>query len=107
MTKECWDYRVLRREGMTGEIFYGIHEVFFDDAGRAWGCTVEPVAAVGYDLEDLADELELLAAALKQPVLEYDAIPEEGAESPAIDFNDDPGTIPLRDLLEELGFDEE
>ena len=102
-----WDYRVLHRvNGKTGEEWYGIYQVYLDVAGRIWGCTAEPIRAVGYSLEDLGDELETMAKALEQPVLEYGDIPEDGAVSPEIEFNDEPGAVPLSDLLEELGFDE-
>ena len=103
-----WDYRVLHRvNGRTGEEWYGIHEVYYDEAGRIWSCTKDAIAPVGYSLEDLGDELETMAKALEQPVLEYGGIPEDGAVSPEVEFNDEPGAVPLSDLLEGLGFDGE
>ena len=85
-----WDYRVVRKRcEQTGDEFYAIHEVFFDEEGRAWGCTVETVEPFGKSLHDLTGEFIMFISAIleanQEPdlIVDFDLIPEEGAVNPA------------------------
>ena len=104
-----WDYRVVaKRHEQTGDLLYGIHEVFLDEEDRAWTCTEEPVLPMGESLEGLRDEFLMMASALinLNPVVDYDLIPQEGAESPIAECFDEEGeltgsTIPLAEVMDE------
>ena len=78
-----WDYRVIKRFE-TGvpyyrddialaqtEISFKIHEVFYDDEDFD-GWTISPMSPSGESVEELAEELRLMAEALKLPVLVED-----------------------------------
>ena len=87
-----WDYRVVRKRNEEGESVFGVHEIFFDDEGRAWQCTEDPVAPTGATMADLRRVFIGFAGSLfhadesHEPdcgcILDYDLIPQEGAESP-------------------------
>lgn len=64
-----------------------IHEAFYDSEGRVWDITqdaVSPVvdAGAGESVENLKEVIGWMLKACDQPVLDYDAIPEEGAVWP-------------------------
>lgn len=60
-----WNYRVLRY-AQNGEL--GIHEVYYeDDQITAW--SVDPIPITGETIEELATELEHMARALQQRIL--------------------------------------
>lgn len=78
-----WNYRVVRRLEPHGKT-YGIHEVFYDDAGKAFACTENPGRIGGFESEwDVIVTLrQMLKNALHLPALDYDKIPEDGAVNP-------------------------
>lgn len=53
-----WDYRIVKYKDGSG---YGLHEVYYDDAGVAWSMTDQPVGFTCHDYEDpkqsIADQL--------------------------------------------------
>lgn len=71
------------RRVRDGEEHFAVHEAFYDDAGKVWAITAEPVAASG---ESRATALTALADMLqdceRDPVLEFDGVPEPGAVHP-------------------------
>ena len=75
-----WNYRVVRRRGTLTPLedweALGIHEVYYDDAGKPTSVTVEPVAVLtdGTDVADVRAVLSQMELALAMPVLEYDEI---------------------------------
>lgn len=80
-----WNHRVVKRmiKGLNEEVpSFGIHEAFYDKNGRVWGITQEPMDPHGETIEELRQDLEWMMKALEHPVLDYDAIPEEGAKGP-------------------------
>ena len=105
-----WDYRVVRKRcEQTGDEFYAIHEVFFDEEDRAWGCTVEPVLPMGKSLHDLTGEAVMFISAILEAnqdpggIVDFDLIPEEGAVNPAdgVDL-EECETIPLEEVRARL-----
>ena len=66
-----WNHRVVH-QSVGGEDFYGIHEVFYDDEGKANMVTQEAVGAWGDDIPGLQETLEWMHNALDKPILEYD-----------------------------------
>ena len=56
---------------------HAIHEIFYDEEGRPWTCTEDPVCPAADTLEALREELEHYQRALEWPVLEYeDLVPD-------------------------------
>ena len=81
-----WNYRVVRRKRTDpdGKVFEGfaIHEAYYDDAGRVWAITENGSEPYGETLEEMREDFDGMAAALDAPALDYDAVPEPGAENP-------------------------
>lgn len=78
-----WNHRVVRKVQPDAIIIlesFGIHEVYYDKKKRATSCTVDPIAPYGETIADLKECLEMMLKAVTQPVLDFDKIPEEGAE---------------------------
>lgn len=62
-----WNYRVIRYEKGG----FGLHEVFYDEAGKPNGMTEKPIEFVGDTLDDLTGSLEMaLRDARERPVLD-------------------------------------
>jgi len=84
-----WNHRVVRKvhkwTGKSGEkyeeVTYGIHEAFYDDNGKVFAITQEPVEVAGDDIDSLKQTLEWMEKCLEHPILEYENIPEEGAKN--------------------------
>lgn len=83
-----WNFRVVRKKcqkikSVNRGFFYSIHEAYYDDKGRVWSITQDPVAARGDSkCEVVADLKRMLKDVLKSPVLDYDKVPEKGARAP-------------------------
>lgn len=67
-----WNHRVIKRKYDTGEVFFAIHEVFYDDAGKPTQCTVMPSAILEDSIDDLAITIDRIRECLSKPVLDYD-----------------------------------
>jgi hypothetical protein len=84
-----WNYRVVRRvvpSNLTGgtEPLFGVHEAYYDDAGRCYAITAEPVTVIGDSESGIRETLLMMkVGALRRPVLDYDNVPEPGAINPA------------------------
>lgn len=95
-----WNYRVVRKENKGPFVTederyaYGIHEVYYNDAGEIESCTVEPVDPYGTTEGELFDCMAKMNDALKKPVLDYDTdipggpSPEKSALDEVLDPND-------------------
>ena len=87
-----WHYRIVKKhypefhdqDGQCDEncTRFGIHEAYCDKAGKVFAITEREVGICGANLEELKQDLEWHRQALDRPVLDYDDIPEEGAEHP-------------------------
>lgn len=70
-----WNYRVIKKQcKKTGEVYFQIHEVYYNNAGEIIGVTKNAAAPLGDDEEDLQGELALINIALDRPVLTLDEI---------------------------------
>jgi hypothetical protein len=77
-----WNHRVVKRT-FNDEVFYGIHEVYYDDDGTINGCTMEPVAIQEESVEDLEVTLTRMLQCAVKPVLDFDTdIPSENKNIP-------------------------
>lgn len=69
-----WNYRVMRHESKTAdndEIFYAIHEVYYNDAGDVSGWTQEVCGSpCGENLGEMVRDLAWIITALSKPVLD-------------------------------------
>ena len=67
-----WNHRVIRRKYETGEEYFAIHEVYYDDNGKPNGVTALPIAIFEDSVEDLAITIERVKECLSKPLLDYD-----------------------------------
>ena len=67
-----WNHRVIRRKYDTGEVYYAIHEVYYDESGKPNGVTALPVGVFEDSIDDLAITIDRLRECLSKPVLDYD-----------------------------------
>ena len=72
-----WNYRVVERDDT-----FAIHEAYYDDAGNVTHITAEPVAPMGESLAELRADMEHYRRALDEPVLRYEDIVGDEAETP-------------------------
>ena len=76
-----WNHRIVRHKNGDQEWFV-IHEVYYDEKGRAYAVTKDAVAAGGDTPGEVIEQLEqMLHDARKNPVIDFDSIPEPGADS--------------------------
>ena len=65
-----WNYRVFKKAcPETGEVYYEIHETYYDARHKASAWTVDPLAPCGASLADLRWDLRAMLKALERPVL--------------------------------------
>ena len=67
-----WNHRVIKRKYDTGETYYAVHEVYYDDSGKPSSVTVLPVGIFEDTIDDLAITIDRLRECLSKPVLDYD-----------------------------------
>lgn len=58
----AWNYRIIRYQKNVG---FGLHEVFYDDAGQPWGMTSDPIHFCCDEEEGPEGVVSSLTAALK------------------------------------------
>lgn len=93
MAEAGWTYRLVRRVVEGVEVF-AVHEAYYDAAGKVWSITEGPVEACAPTRDEtLLCLATMLADCLEHPVLDFDQIPEPGAEPPA-DMAHTPATAP-------------
>jgi hypothetical protein len=63
-----WNHRVLAHEH-KGEIYFDIHEVYYDDNGTPNGYTENPVSVGGESLKGIGWTLNRMKECLKKPIL--------------------------------------
>tara|TARA_Y100000004_G_scaffold43366_1_gene47469 strand:+ start:3297 stop:3530 length:234 start_codon:yes stop_codon:yes gene_type:complete len=67
-----WNYRILKQ----GDSFQ-IHEVYYDsDTDKVLGCTEQGMKPFGETIEEVREDLKMMAAAFEKEVLNYDDIPD-------------------------------
>jgi hypothetical protein len=59
-----WNYRVIKHRDMLE-----IYEVYYNKKGEIIGVTEDPASPGGETLEELQEDMEHYAAALKRPML--------------------------------------
>lgn len=70
-----WNYRIVRRMNPTTDPptpWYGIHEVYYDDAGVCTMLTTDETGIVGDTTDELQECWARMVEAFAQPVIDYD-----------------------------------
>ena len=64
-----WNYRVIKHT-TDDVIYYGIHEVYYDDKQEPSSYSEDSIAPYGQTLEEIKSDLEKMVTALSKPVLD-------------------------------------
>jgi hypothetical protein len=78
-----WNYRVVRHVGVDGDVYYQIHEVYYDDDGKITAMTENGMAPLGETTTELQMELNRMIECMAKPVLDAgvtDGKPEDWKE---------------------------
>jgi hypothetical protein len=65
-----WNYRIIRHVSVS-EVWYAVHEVYYDSFGNPVACSEDPVFPMGYALTEITDDLNRYHKALSKPILDY------------------------------------
>jgi hypothetical protein len=57
---------------MDDSIYYGIHEVYYDEDGKVKGWTEEPIRVIEESLDDLKVTLQRLIESFDNPVIDHE-----------------------------------
>jgi hypothetical protein len=74
-----WNHRVIKTQ-QDGADLFGVHEVYYDDAGELTGYVAEPAAVDGETTQEVREMLRSMDAALDLPVLTPADFPDEAAD---------------------------
>ncbi len=67
-----WNHSVVKTTTSTGEVFYQIHEAYYNKAGNLCAITENPIAACGESVEELREELQRMLKCCDKPTLDGD-----------------------------------
>ena len=75
-------YRVVRRRSEIPvepgfEVWYTVHEVYFDDQGKPCGVSAIPATPCGHTVAEFCADVEKFRKASELPTLEWDDLVEE------------------------------
>jgi len=66
-----WNHRIIRHKDYKDNIWYAIHEVFYDNDGVPNGCTEKPLEVLDEEVDGLKWQLEHMLKAFDKPILDY------------------------------------
>ena len=69
-----WNHRVVEKRDYFGELYYEIHEVYYNEDGTINGMTVHPISPYGDSLDSLKTVLGWMLRCVDKPVLVDDEI---------------------------------
>ena len=71
-----WNFRLVRHVGPPPKkIWYGVHEVFYNDKGRAFTMTEDPVNITGETPKEMRRYLQMISRDIRRlPVLDLSRI---------------------------------
>ena len=61
-----WNYRVIRKDDGIS-----LHEAYYNNEGRIISLSIEPISPVCEGLDELRTTLQLMLAALDEPVVNF------------------------------------
>lgn len=72
-----WNHRILAHKEPGGDIFFLIHEVYYNETGIPETYTVKGAKIGGYDMNGIKWSLKKMEECLKKPILDADNFPKE------------------------------
>lgn len=63
-----WNYRIIQHDG-SSPVYYEVHEVFYDEAGKITSWTSDPIDLTGESKSGIDRTLKQISSDCKQPVL--------------------------------------
>jgi len=69
-----WNHRVFEKTDFSGEKYFEIHEVYYNDDHTIHAMTSHAVSPIGISLDDLQKGLEYMLKSLKDPILKEEEI---------------------------------
>jgi len=97
-----WNYRIVIKTTEDGDHYYGIHEVYYDEAGLADSCTETPCDPFGETREELRDNVNQMAEAFTMPALHYDDILTDSSIEEPSEFMYTTATPVVRRVVDSL-----
>lgn len=70
-----WNYRVVKRKYETYD-YYGMYEVYYDTSGNVVGMSADPIAASGFTIDDVVEDIQLMKDGLAKDIINYEDIVE-------------------------------
>jgi hypothetical protein len=64
-----WNHRIMAHNNGDNEVYFQIHEVYYDENGSPNSYTVNPVTIGGEDLESIEWTLNKMLESLNKPIL--------------------------------------
>ena len=72
-----WNHRIIAKE-YKDQLWFGIHEVFYNKDGVPDMCTEGAVDIIGESLSEISQTLRWMRKALRKPILNYADFEEGG-----------------------------
>jgi len=63
-----WNYRIIKHD-KTKNVYFAVHEVYYDEKGSVKGWTEDPIDIVGDSKQEILNTLNHMVEDTKQPVL--------------------------------------
>ena len=63
-----WNHRIMATE-YNGEVYFNIHEVYYDENGTPSGYTENPISVGGESVKSIRWTLNKMKECLKKPIL--------------------------------------
>ena len=76
-----WNHRLIRHTEPNGEIWLGIHEVYYLDDGTPDMVTENAIGASGETVEEIIETLERMRRCVEKPILEMEYFVERAKNS--------------------------
>lgn len=65
-----WNYRIVKSKDYAGDDYFQVHEVYYDDDGKANGCTENAITPGGNSVEELKSTFEMILESFEKEVIE-------------------------------------
>lgn len=64
-----WNYRILAHQHEGGEVWFGVHEVYYNEDGIPNATTENPATVSCDSINEMRKDLKLIKSAFTKPVL--------------------------------------
>lgn len=65
-----WNYRIVRHVDKD-EKWYAIHEVYYNEKGKIFAISSEPIAPAGDNIKEINKDFSLMKRAFQKPVIKF------------------------------------